>query len=453
MNKPERKYVIKRENLNEEYYFQSLLQQAERFGLLTDSEMENIKLQSIQILTGQIEKYTKGDSSSVKTETAQSIMLSIFYCIGIYLKNFQSPDISIIELKQKPLNDLYKEGTKLVEIQISRARELLKAVQQSKVDTDNQAYNDTLDEGIESFFSSYDADFAAHNTTASIDYQLSNDKMNMAGSEYIYNYLYKLLLENKFCENFSFESINDVLKSYNEHYEELLVNIFERVLINALGSMMRSETAIKININEQDLKYLQKKLENKSEEQLYILLQATSERMFSELNIVNEDLKQYILETVKNLPVTLKNALENNKLEAVFVSIKEKNENEVLQYEDGQKMEDELFRKISVEIRDCRYVDDKIAIIKENIHSIIDLVDIFEGTCIFENEFNKVFASLGDMELSLLLKTLPIDEEDSLSSNRGYEEQWQNKLVSYIKELGFLRSNDIKNMGHKIHLE
>ena len=39
---------------------------------------------------------------------------------------------------------------------------------------------------------------------------------------------------------------------------------------------------------------------------------------------------------------------------------------------------------IADEIRVCRYVSDKIAIIQRELHSIIDLIDILEGDCILD---------------------------------------------------------------------
>ncbi|MDF2881448.1 MAG: hypothetical protein K0R54_2005 [Clostridiaceae bacterium] len=370
MNNLEKQHIIKKENLNEQYYFQSILQYAEELKLLTGAELESIKLQSIQLLTKQTELFTGGSSSSVKVETAQNIMLSIFYCIGIFLKNFSDIDMCITELKQKSLSDLYKEGRQLTEEQIKDARNLIKAVQQSRIDTNNQAYNDTLDQGISTFFSQYDADFAALETQASIDYPLSNDKMNLAGVEYINSYLYKLLLENEFCQNFSSKSINCVLEGYNSNFEDLLINIFDRVLINALGCVLANKNPLKLNIEHKDLKYLQQKLETLSEEQLYIMLNNTTQKLFKQLNIINSELQDYILLTLKDVSQILKNALENNQLNAVFVSFKENGRKSTLEFQDGHKMEDELFRNVSDEIRQCRFVSDKIAIIKKSKHHV-----------------------------------------------------------------------------------
>lgn len=451
MNNLETQNIIKRENLSEQHYFQSILLYAEKLKLLTNEEIESVKLQCIQLLENQTELFTGGNSSSVKVETAQSIMLSIFYCIGIFLKSFSDTDICISEIKHKPLSYMYKEGRKLTENYINRAKDLLKAVKLNRIDTGNEAYNNTIDEGISSFFSDYNADFSAHYTQASIDYPLGNDKMNLDGIEYINDYLSKLLLENEFCKKFSSSDIYSVMKSYSHDFEDLLVNIFQRVLINALGCILLNKNPLKLNIEAGDIKNLQENMETFSEEQLYIQLQKTTQKLFEQLNIINIELQKYILLNLKDITKSLKNALENDQLNAVFVSFKENERKSTLKFQDGHKIEDELFRNVSDEIRQCRFVSDKIAIIKKSIHSIIDLKDIFEASCIFEEEFNKVYDSLGNMELALLLKMISFDQHNFNIDNIEIESQWQGLLASYLKEMDYDRRNDIIELYNTIN--
>jgi len=83
MNNLEKPQLIKRNDLNQAHYFQSILEKSYSLSLISDSELENIQLQSIELLAKQVERFTGGESSSVKIENAQNIMESIFYTIGI----------------------------------------------------------------------------------------------------------------------------------------------------------------------------------------------------------------------------------------------------------------------------------------------------------------------------------------------------------------------------------
>ncbi|WP_243454591.1 DUF6179 domain-containing protein [Desulfosporosinus fructosivorans] len=445
MNNIEKYHLIKREKLNETFYFQSLLEEGYHLKLLTDSEFESIQLQSIQLLAKQTERYTGGESSSVKVEKAQGIMQSIFYCIGIYLKSFPDTDISIATLKHKPLSDLFRQGKQLVRLQLDSARQLLSAIQNDSIITDNCAYNDTIQNGLPIFFSAYDVDFAAHDTPASIDYPLSNDRMDLVGIEYIYCYLQKLSLENQFCRHFTSPAIHCLLRGYDDHYQDLLINIFELVLTNLVGSVLALRNVLQLNIEPQDRQYLQQKLVNLSDDQLDTMLEDASTKLCKELNISDRLLKEHVVATAMNLSPRLKNALENNGLESIFISLKAPPKQPTFQFEDGEKMDDESFRTVANEIRECRYVSDKLAIIQREIHSIADLVDILEGYCLFDTEFIEIFQSLGDMELALLFKRLPthmIDYDFHITEN---EKEWHNWLNRFVNELDLTRREGIRH--------
>ena len=90
---------IKPEALDKKHYLSSFLREAYRQGLLNDVELEGIQMQILHLLARQTERYTGGESSSVRVETAQGLLLSIFYSIGLYLKSLPDTDTVIEVLK------------------------------------------------------------------------------------------------------------------------------------------------------------------------------------------------------------------------------------------------------------------------------------------------------------------------------------------------------------------
>lgn len=438
--------IIQREHLNETYYFQSLLEESYRLNLLTVSEFERIQLQSVQLLAKQTERYTGGESSSIKVETAQSLMQSIFYCIGRYLKNYPDMDGTIEALKHKPLSELFRNGKIMIVNQLSKARELLKTIEHDRFVTDNQAYHDTVQNGLPGFFAAYDADYAAHDTPGSIDYPLGQDISDLAGIEYIYSYLYHLNLENEFCTIFPTEQIESLLQGYNEHYQELLINIFELVLINSIGSVLAGKHAFQLNIEPSDRQNLHHILLNLSQGQLKEVLKTALNKLYQDLQIENVLLQKYISETISELPARILHAVQTDQLESIIISLKEKNTQPVFQFEDGQKLSDESFRKVVDEIRACRYVSDKISIIQREIHSFIDLVDLLEGYCLFDQEFIEVFQSLGDIEVALLVKRLPKDMIGQDLHHTENEKEWHNRLRQFLGGIDSSRKEKIMKM-------
>lgn len=452
MNSIEKQYLIKKEKLNQKCYLQSILQEAYGLKLLTDSELEHIQMQSLQLLAKQTEHYTSGDSSSVKVETAESILQSIFYSVGVYLKSFEDTDRSLEVLKQKPIIELYQHGKRLIEVSLSSTKEMLYEIQNNIIITDNIAYNDTIKKGIQIFFSTYDVEFAAQDNPGSIDYPLSNDKMELVGIEYINSYLEKLSFENKMCKNFTDADIHCLLLGYDQHYKDLLINIFGLVLTNLVGSLLANKNTLKLNIEPADREYLQQKLADLPKDNLDAMLQSVSVQLCKEFNISESSLQKYVAATVMDLSERLKNALENNRLESIFISLKGNCTQPSFQFEDGMKMDDELFRSVASEIRECRFVRDKITLIKREIHSITDLIDILEGDCIFEDELYEVFKSLGDMELALLLKEVL---SHMMGSNYLFiedEREWHKKFNRFLKEIDLTRSENIRELCDKINL-
>lgn len=444
------KYTIKKENLDSAYYFQSLLQEARRLELVSDSEFESIQMQSLQLLAGQTERFTGGKSSSVQIETAQGLMQSILYSIGLYLKSFPDADLGLTALKQSSLSDLYQNGKKLIKSKLDHAGQLFSAIQNNSIATDNCAYNDTLEHGVPFFFSNYDLEFAAHETPAMIDYPVNNDRTELAGVEYIDSYLQILFWENQFCQNFTKHDIHCLLRGYNDNYQDLLINIFGLVVTNALASVLTGKKTVELNIGPSDRRYLQQKLAYQSKEMLTLVLQDASGQLCEILHITEMFLRKHIFVTAMHLAAGLKEALKHNRLESIFIGLKEERTQPFFQYLDGEKMRDELFRSIADEIRACRYVSDKIAIIHREINSIADLADILGGYCLFGNEFNELFATLGDPELALLLKMLPthpVDPDLHLTEN---EKEWHSKLKSFLNEITPSRKESIKKLAGRI---
>jgi len=162
-------------SLSKEYYFESLLQAIHSNSLFTRSEFEIIQLQLFEIITEVVGYFTKGASSSVREEIAEQIMLSINYTIGLALKSQLTIKESIELIKDKDLKFLFTKGEKLLRVKLEDCIRLYNHVKETRVQTENYAYIDTIDYGIPLFFKNYDTRFASHETPGSIDYPLAVD--------------------------------------------------------------------------------------------------------------------------------------------------------------------------------------------------------------------------------------------------------------------------------------
>lgn len=447
-------YIINSEDafenlLSKEYYFQSLLQVLHTNNLLTVSHIESIQLQLANILTETVGYYTKNKSSSVRIETAEQLMLSVCYTLGLFLKHQSTIKESINLIKEKELKYLFAEGERLLKIKVDECFGLLDAARETRLKTENYAYIDTIDYGIPLFFKAYDIRFASHETPGSIDYPLAIDVANLIGVEYIEEYLNKIILENKFCSYFDAAEIEALLKGFNKSYSHMLINIFQLVLTNCLGRILIGQEGRSLDITEGDRVYLVSIMENLSQRDLEGLFFMAAEKLCQELSIQDREFVEYIDKTVSKIMPEIRRNIETNTLENIFISLS-KSENNVIKYVDGDNVSNSRFRRITEEIRDCSRVEDKIEIIREEFHSFRDLVDVLSADCIFDDEFIDIFKALDDFELALLIKATSDDNALEIDYGTESEKEWCEKFNEYLESLDDRKREEITRMSQGI---
>ncbi|MFU8794091.1 MAG: DUF6179 domain-containing protein, partial [Dethiobacteria bacterium] len=125
MSNLEKYHTINRSDLNDEFFFQSLLEAAFKHNLLADAETENLQSQCLELLALKVEQYNRGYSSSIRVEVAESIMQSNLYTLGLYLKSIPGSGEMITELKTVSISDIYTKGRRLISAKLHSAKHLL----------------------------------------------------------------------------------------------------------------------------------------------------------------------------------------------------------------------------------------------------------------------------------------------------------------------------------------
>lgn len=440
----ERRHIINSNNLSGEFYLNSILQEAYTCGLLSESDLENIQLQCISLLSYKCERYNMGESSSIRIETAESIMKSNLYSIGLYLKTLQDPDYAAAELKEVKISELYEKGRKLVDTRFQEAKRIYNLVQKNKLDTKNHSYNSTLSEdGIGSFFKSYNLEYEAHDIPASIDYQLCNPVNDLAGIEYIHKYLENLYLENEFCMNFAAENIHHLLYGYDKGYADLLINFFEQVLTAALGCSLANRDIRELSISKEGIQRLYEKLLKYDNHTIMLIIHKTTEDIFKELNITNPSMQRYIERSLPKIASNIENALNLNNLSKVFITPINPNLEPIIHFESSAKMDDEEYRRLIEELIRCRYSSDKVDLIKEKVKSFDDLEDILLDAQLEEEEFISLFNTLGDVEIAAMIKRHPFESTIQAVDLSEAEQIVRSYLENYIKQLPSKRQEQI----------
>ena len=398
---------IRQEALSTEQYFQSLLEQAYEVGILTDIQLEKIQCDCLSLLAKQTERYNSGDSSSIKVEDAQHLLASIMFTIGVGLKTYQNPHEAVEVLLRESINDLHKKGLERIERLTKSARTLHSLITSNLLQTKNIYYKSTIVDGIKGFFKLYYPEFAAQEIHITADYPAYNQKERFLGIEFIHKYLDCIYYENLFCAKFSTEDIHYLLCGYDENYEQQLFNIYEQVLIAAIGCVLSGSAVHRLEMTPSSVKKLSDIFSGKTKNEIVKVLENAMEQLNMQMELTHP-LKKYISDSLSQIAEEIQKAVELKTLNCVFIIPRYPDANFKLTFNFGDKMDDERYRKVIDEIVQCRYLTDKKAIINTQIHSLADLEDVLLDAELNEEEILSILRDLKPAEIAALLKKHPI---------------------------------------------
>ncbi len=309
---------IKRETLSGENYFQSLLEQALYSEILTDGQLEKIQMDSLSLLAKKVEQYNQGDSSSIRVEAAQSLLASIMFTLGVWLKAYPNPDDAVAELLNSDLESLYKKGRERIENIIQLTKTLHDRIINQLVQTKNVFYNETVIGGIEGFFKLYSPEFTAQEIHITADYPVHHMTERLEGIEFIHKYLECIYCENYFCAQFQPEDVHRLLCGYSEDYAELLINIYEPVLVAAMGCVLTDKNINELSLTLEDLQSLYQLFYNKEREEIITILTETVNKVSVAMSL-SKFLERYLLDSLPQIAASIEIGIQLNTLERVFL--------------------------------------------------------------------------------------------------------------------------------------
>ncbi|QUH27856.1 DUF6179 domain-containing protein [Vallitalea guaymasensis] len=411
-------------------------------------------IETLVILKKLIAKYTFGESSSVKVEVAENLLQSIHYSIDAYVSGC-SQEEGLITLQSEGITEIYEKGLNIVKLCLEECKGLYKNVIDNKLQINIQAYNDTLHTAIPYFLRDYNCLYNAHETICCIDYPLAIDDMDIQGVFYIRKYLETIMLENKFC-NYFINEIDEVLSCYGQlyklNYSEALINVFEIVINNYIFFLIAENKGISIHISKVDYEMIVSKISNLEREDLNKLLDNIFKEIAVNLDIKDKALIHYIEEYKSVFSDRLISNIKHGSLKYMVIVDDTQKLQEINLLDTDDRMDDDSFKELVNTIQECNDTQDIINIIKNNVKSLIDFIDILKADCLFgEETFYSIFNILNDMELAILGKVV-YDEElryregiDLLLIDIGdREKEWEIYYDDFIKDLDKDRIKNIK---------
>lgn len=407
-------------------YFQSLLQGAAKEGIISCEQAKKIQMGLLGLLSKQIQKFTFGESSSVTEESAANLLKSICFSISMALKSQSNVIVASELLEHESIEELFNKGNEVIRYYFEDAKSIWIKIKSEGPKINNLAYKDTVFKGIKEFFDWYDNRFSAHEINGSLDYPLSHDEMDLNGIEYIHEYLTHLDMENILCSRYDAHNLDSLMRGYSKYFREDLLNVFELVLSNLLGRRMLGYNLQELDISEEDREWLLIQLKKTDEMELVKKMEEAFYEVLSFMKVESQDTIEYFKITLKNIISRVKHNINLGKLDKVFVTLyEEEDETLISGYVDGNKMEDEDLRVLIDEMKACRFLEDKIAMVLQSVKSLEDLEEVL-NECFFEGEYESVFKLLDKREIQELIKRILENKNDSSSY---YE--WEKEILEY----------------------
>ncbi|QJA08643.1 hypothetical protein HF520_06680 [Romboutsia sp. CE17] len=456
MNLQTTNYEFNINNIDKNQYYISLVKECIKANIIDNKVIYTTQLELGKLLKEIIMKYTKGESSSVTNETAEKLLIAIWYTIDAYLSSFDNIEDSIEVIKNKSLEKMYNEGKIILKEKFEITKELYEKTIENKLDIEIIAYNDTLLEGIKAFFVNYDIKFEPHDAPGSIDYPLAFDDWSVKGLNYIKNYLENINIENRICRYFDQSSIKNMLEQYGRmyhiNYRDLLINVFELTITNAVFSFIINRNYKTLEINEDEFMYLEENLKNLNND-ISKLIDLCVDKIIDDFNIVNEDEINYLKRYKKVIINSTISGIKNNNFKNILVITKNEEipKNRFI-IEEENSLDDDEFKNIIEAIIEEDNIFNKINIIKSKINSIKDFIDMLESDCLFKDEYTQLFNSLTNLELSILGKFIFNEEcrmnklklKDVIYSEFDINNEWEYYYIEFIKSLDEDRINSIE---------
>lgn len=259
-------------------------------------------------------EFTNGESASVSEENAQRLLSSLCFVLREYLEDTEKTERSLLS---EDIFAAFEHGKKSVLKRVDFARELWNKACLTLPRVPSRALSDTL-QGIKYGFSHYNIDLFAAEIPGSIDYQLMCPvPEETLGIEYTVCWLRRLLAENYILSRFEPRALRSVLIRVCPFYQELVINLCENPLQNAIGLVLLKKDPMPLSVTRSDRALLTEMFSPLKREQSEELLNSAGEELCRIL-LVPEEYCGTVCAFAKSLAPRIAAALPS-KLCGIFV--------------------------------------------------------------------------------------------------------------------------------------
>ena len=203
--------------------------------VLSADEQLSLQEKLWELFAAAAKEFTNGESTSVSEENAGRLLSSVGFLLREHMDDTGETERDLL---YGDITAAFEHGKAVVLKRVDFARELWNKAVLTLPKVPSRALSDTM-QGIKYGFSHYNIDLFAAEAPGSIDYQLMTPvPEGTLGIEYTVAWLRDLLLENYILSRFEARAVRGVLLRVCPFYQELIINLCENPLQNAIGLVL-----------------------------------------------------------------------------------------------------------------------------------------------------------------------------------------------------------------------
>lgn len=322
MNNIIKSSLIKENDLDNKYYFKSLVDVAYSKGIIDVNQLNYLQRESIELLKKVTGMLTGNESYTIKYDRAINLLESAYFTVGVYLKACKTPDDAIDELLNNKLSDIFDKGNDLIQNYFSKYKVFYNFVNNNMLKLPNYAYMNSLKKEMDEFFRTYNKDFDAARECG-VDYPLCIGQIDLLGIEFVMTYLTYFNYENLILQKYDLKDIYNLLNRISDISSDLIINIFKQVFITTIGEELAGHDNYHLYVDILETEDIFRNLSSRNDEEVEYILRSIINKICLKFNL-NDKIKKYIDECTTNIISSIMISIKNDTLDILFGTKSEK---------------------------------------------------------------------------------------------------------------------------------